>query len=271
MEANIIERFHQAEKDCIGYDNLVDCSDENYQKTLLDLRKLVNDIMSESIFSPNEAIDEVDTNNLKLLMAPYYVADTLFRIMDSRGERVEMAHCFYLEYLKLLDHYELLEKHHKQILKIYLKKQKVNYVKGRKDASAEEVKEIEEILRELQASKPNPYEDREAKITDFKLKKQISEQLDMLKNYQDEETKRNFYMAQIKRSIFSSFEQLRLIEMELEILKHQASLSPEQIEQERKRSEKPQGDLPPLQMKTITKESLNEMPYLMRPVSEPLS
>ena len=78
-------------------------------------------------------------------------------------------------------------------------------------------------------------------------------------------------MAQIRRSVFSSFEQLRLIEMELEILKHQASLTPEQIEQDRKRSEKPQGELPPLQMKTITKESLNEMPYLMRPVSEPLT
>jgi len=77
-------------------------------------------------------------------------------------------------------------------------------------------------------------------------------------------------MAQIKISIFSTFEQLRLIDMELDILKHQASLTPAQIEEERKRSEKPEN-LPPMQMKHITKESLNEMPYLMRPTSEPLT
>ena len=227
--------------------------------------------MSESIFSPNETIDEIHTENLKLLMAPFYVADTLFRIMDKRHEKVQMSYSFYLEYLKLLDHYNLLEKHQKKLLKTYLKKQQIGYTKGRTDASAEEVKHCEELMKEIMAEKPNVYDDREAKIADFKMKKAISEQLDMLKNYQDEETKRNFYMVQIKRSIFSSLEQLRLIEMELDILKHQASLTPEQIEQDRKKSEKPQGQLPPLQMHTITKESLNEMPYLMRPVSEPLS
>ena len=44
-------------------------------------------------------------------MVPYYEADTLFRIMDKREERVQMAHTYYLEYLKLMDHYKLLEKH----------------------------------------------------------------------------------------------------------------------------------------------------------------
>jgi len=51
--------------------------------------------------------------------------------------------------------------------------------------------------------------------------------MDMLKNYQDEEMKRDFYMAQIRKSILSSFESLRLVEMELEILKHRESLTPE--------------------------------------------
>jgi len=44
-------------------------------------------------------------------MVPYYQADTLFRIMDKRDERVKTAHTYYLEYLKLMDHYEMLEKH----------------------------------------------------------------------------------------------------------------------------------------------------------------
>jgi len=43
-------------------------------------------------------------------MAPFYEAEVLFRIMDNRAERVKMAHTFYLEYIKLLNHYGLLEK-----------------------------------------------------------------------------------------------------------------------------------------------------------------
>jgi hypothetical protein len=42
-------------------------------------------------------------------MTPYYEADTLFRIMDNRFERVKLARIFYLEYLKLMNHFELLD------------------------------------------------------------------------------------------------------------------------------------------------------------------
>ena len=153
---------------------MIDCSDENYMKTLDGLRKVVTDIQSESIFSPNETIDEVPTENLKLLMAPFYEADVLFRIMNKRFERVKMAHCFYLEYLRLLDHYGILEKPQRKVWKTYIKKQRIAYTKERTDASAEEVKELEELMNELMAEKPNPYEDREAKVAAFKMKKLIS-------------------------------------------------------------------------------------------------
>lgn len=62
------------------------------------------------MFSPNEEIKEIQTEHVKLLMAPYYEADVLFRIMDKRHERVKMAHVFYIEYLRLLNHYGVLEK-----------------------------------------------------------------------------------------------------------------------------------------------------------------
>ena len=74
------------------------------------MKDVVSAIQSQSLFSPNETLDEVDTDNMKLLMAPFYEAEVLFRIMDSRAERVKMAHTFYLEYLKLMNHYELLGK-----------------------------------------------------------------------------------------------------------------------------------------------------------------
>ena len=54
-------------------------------------------------------MDEIATENIKLLMAPFYEADVLFRIMDQRFERVKLAHILYLEYLRMLNHYKLLE------------------------------------------------------------------------------------------------------------------------------------------------------------------
>ena len=51
----------------------------------------------------------------------------------------------------------------------------------------------------------------------------------------------------IKRSILITFESLRTIDMELDILKHRAQLTPEQIEANKAKSAKPEpGSLPPL-------------------------
>ena len=38
---DIVEFFHKLEKECIGYENFVNCDDKHYLKTLENLRKLV--------------------------------------------------------------------------------------------------------------------------------------------------------------------------------------------------------------------------------------
>lgn len=42
-------------------------------------------------------------------MVPALEADVLYRMMDERHERVRQSHVYYLEFLKLMRHYELLE------------------------------------------------------------------------------------------------------------------------------------------------------------------
>jgi len=108
---SIVEEFHRLEKECVGYDDYVNADEEHFIRTLDGLKSLVVSIQRESIFSSNEELKDIHTEYLKMLMVPYYEADTLFRIMDKRDERVKMAHTYYLEYLKLMEHYEMLEKH----------------------------------------------------------------------------------------------------------------------------------------------------------------
>ena len=145
----ITETFHKLEKKCIEYDNGVDNDDKNYIKTLEDLRKLITEIQRQSIFSNNEELPEVHTENLKLMMAPYYQADLLFRIMENRAERVKMAQVFYIEYLRMLNHYGVLEKEQIQVWKMLIDKHKVAYTMSRSDAMPEEIKEAQEMLKEI--------------------------------------------------------------------------------------------------------------------------
>lgn len=96
-----------------------------------------------------------------------------------------------------------------------------------KDASPDDVKEAQKLMEELRMEKPDAFTSRDQKIAEFRAKKEIETALNMLKDYKDEQMKRDFYMGQIKKSVFQSFENLRLIEMETQMLKHQASLTPE--------------------------------------------
>lgn len=41
---------------------------------------------------------------------PYYEADVLYRVMANRRDKVKLSQTFYLEYLKLMNHYGMLDK-----------------------------------------------------------------------------------------------------------------------------------------------------------------
>ncbi len=61
----IQEEFQILERECIGYEDYVNCEEKNYLTTLERLRKLVVCIQREHIFSDNESIKEIDTDNLR--------------------------------------------------------------------------------------------------------------------------------------------------------------------------------------------------------------
>ena len=71
-EDNLTHKFHQLEKKAVGFENFVDANEETYLKVLEGFKQLVEDIKRESVFSSNEEMDEIPTENLKLMMVPYY-------------------------------------------------------------------------------------------------------------------------------------------------------------------------------------------------------
>ena len=107
------------------------------------------------------------TEHLKLLMCPYYVADTLFRIVADRHEQVRKANVFYIEYLGMLDHYELLTQQQKASFIMLSKKHRLTAMQQRKDNTVDDVKEMKEIMQELQNDRISEGDFRKQKIEQF--------------------------------------------------------------------------------------------------------
>lgn len=127
----------------------------------------------------------------------------------------------------MIDHYGALNEGQKKAHKAILKRHKVGAIRSLGNASPEDIKEAQELMKELQQEQLHAIDDRDAKIKEYKAKKEISSQLDQLRDYKDEDMKRAFYMAGIIQSVYTTFEQLRLIDMELKILEHRAGLTEE--------------------------------------------
>merc|ERR1712147_29810 len=101
--------------------------------------------------------------------------------MDNRAERVKLAHVFFIEYLRLLNHYGILDKQQEKQWKSYMNKHKVQAVQEMKDASPDDVKEAQKLMEELKMEKPDAFASRDYKIAEFKAKKEIETALNMLK------------------------------------------------------------------------------------------
>jgi len=221
------ELFHSLEATVVGYDDYENAFEAHFSRTLEGLHTLVTKIQRENLFSANENVGDIQTENLKMLMVPYLEAEVLFRVMTDRGEQVRKAHTYYLEYLKLMNHYKLLEK------PLQVKAWKSMRTRNSQrtnpgalvDDDSDEEKKGSENKQHPMIVLAHQMEDRDTKIANFRLKKSLEANLDRMRNYEDEEMKRTFYMTQIKLSILKTFEQMRLTDMELDMLAHAATLT----------------------------------------------
>lgn len=223
QEGTLEEVFLRFEKRVVGYEDFIDCEQDHFKETLEGFSTLVERIQKESVFSSNEELRDVPTEHLKLLMIPYYQADVLLRIMENRDVNVKLGHTYYLEYLKLMNHYNLLTKGQVQQWKAMHKEF------AGKTGSQDDMEDAPRDVKAHAEAFQKQNEDRETKIAAYRAKKAIEANLDKLKNYSDEQMKREFYKTQIEYSILNTFEALKMSALELDMLKYKATLTPDQI------------------------------------------
>lgn len=165
---------------------------------------------------------------------PYYQAETLFRLMDDRKKRIQVAKNFFHEFLKLMDYYELVDEMTKKTWKASINPE--DHRDANKVAAAD---------------------DREAKIQEFKKKKMIELQIEKLKDSEEDSDVKEFWMNMIYISIIKSVSGLKSIDLEFQILVYRDSLPLDQ----RGPSEPPK-EKKPLEVFHIPKEAVQGMPYM---------
>lgn len=173
------------------------------------------------LFSSNESIDEVPTENLKYLLLPALLAD--FSLRNQRYDRLDMlehAEVYYRDYIQRLNEYDVCD--------IKLSK-KDNETEANGDAKGEVA--VARIRKDpLVASAIF----RDSKINRYNEAKKIEEQLGTLKRLIceqensghtiDEEVERQFYIALITQWLNRAVDELASIEMEKPMAKMRLSM-----------------------------------------------
>ncbi|ODV63244.1 Tap42p [Ascoidea rubescens DSM 1968] len=199
-----------------------------FQK-LLNLKKIISSL---ALFSVNESLEELNTNYIKFLSVDYYLALLASKKFDKDNPQaftlkvnsLKLSKYLYLQFLKTLDNYSILNKDLLQKLKAFQSTEN--------DESSDDNNDSE--FKNTIFTNTNPMSRREEKIKFFKYENSINDQLKYYENkYKnlnendiDEEILRELHLTRINLLVVKAFKDLENIQMELQLLSNRSIPAP---------------------------------------------
>ncbi|TKX27680.1 hypothetical protein C1H76_0106 [Elsinoe australis] len=205
--------FHSAENKRRKLDQLPSSNSEEYQDILnsaiAEYQRCLDTADQVSLFSSNETLDDVSSNDIQYFLLRYNLADlTLKRIGGDRKAILKHAQASICAFLKQLDSYDMLSKSDALLLERLLESPDTFSIVSSSDPSAK----------------------RETKIRRFKEEKELKQRLDFLQTKsaasQDDELSRTLYLQQVNFAVHQAFQTLESIVQELHILSLMPSAPP---------------------------------------------
>lgn len=200
-------------------------------RILEDVTRLVS---VTGMFSRNETVEEIATNNLQYLLLPALLGSLSLKLTSGdRNTIINVAEVYFKDFLERCNDYGLS-----------------NYeFKEKKQDKSESKSEFEQLRDSVNT--------RADKIQRFMQQKELKDKLENLKvnmknENVDEDTKRAFFLTMIKLYIYESIDEISSIQMEKPILEHMAKLGKE----EKPKSKRPPP--PPLKPIIITKDDVQK-------------
>lgn len=203
--------------------------DNNIQVAL----RLVENVRELSMFSDNETVDEISTQDIRFLLVHAIAASLHSKKqcdISSRAELIETITSHYLSFVKQCSEYEIGNS--LQMQKRISSQNSTSHFGGKKD------------LASMNA-------DREAKIALYrKAKLQAQQVQEMESKLHDEEIARKYWLLQIEKWIATAVDEVQSMKMELEMLNRFKNVPREEIEKSR------QPKNPPKKPFILTKDKL---------------
>ncbi|XP_022914143.1 immunoglobulin-binding protein 1b [Onthophagus taurus] len=201
----------------------------NFQSYVKRTMKMFEDatrlVSMASLFSTNETLEDIPTENLQYLMLPALLGTLSLKL--TGGERkttIDVAEVYYKDFLQRSNDYGLS-----------------NYdFNEQKKESFEPRSQVDDLRHSVNT--------RADKIQRFLKQKELKKKLEDLKinmknENVDDETKRSYFLTMLELFIYEAIDELKSIEMEKPILEHMAKLG--------QRDEKPLKRPPPPPLKPI--------------------
>lgn len=212
----------------------------NVKKAMRLLEKATMLVSIADIFSENESVEEISTNNLQYLLLPALLGSLSLKL--TSGNRKDLVHCadvYFKDFLRRCNQYNLS-----------------NYQFKDTEGKEEKPEEGNRSEFDVIASQINT---RATKIQKFKEQKELEAKLkDLEQNIEnehcDDEIKRNYFLTMIKLFILQAVDELSSIEMEKQILEHMSNFGPEERP---KKGPQPQ----PLRPIIITRDAVQKAVY----------
>lgn len=181
--ATLYSHYRQLKKYYQDFENFKDLTDENIEQSLKLAESLKNTIRREALFSSNELLEDVPTENIPLILVPYYQACITIKISDleRRKTNLEFAESYIDEFLNCLDEYRLTP----------------------------------EAFKEKRKN-PSPA-NREEKILTFKAKKDLENSIKAMEG-QNLEDCRDLYVKELELAAIQALEHLDFIKLEMQMI-----------------------------------------------------
>lgn len=203
--------FQSAEAKRLAIEGSYETTSPTYQEDVAEALKSYEEclqIMDKvSLFSTNEALEDVTTSDLPYLLVLYHMAELLQKVSTSspleRKRLLDATRDAYEKFLHLLDSYSILPPQDKKLLEEY----------------------NEEPTNFSTISTKDPNARRNAKIANFKAEKELKQKLEYMRRSPryledggDEEAVRELYLANVALCVHMTFQALEGINREVEVL-----------------------------------------------------
>jgi immunoglobulin-binding protein 1 len=200
------------------------------------------------IFSSNESIEEVATNNVRYFLLPALLGNLSLKLcVEDRFNVIQVAEIYFRDFLKRCKSYDIVD---------------IEIPEPKENNSLESSESVRQ-----QSCAPDlatMARERNAKLQRYKEQKELESQLEDLKRslcsmrIVDEEVERKYYLTLIKNFANEAVDELNSIEMEKQLLEHMVKVKKGEASESDKVKKRKGPQPKPLQPIIITRDEVQK-------------